>query len=429
MRQKLFVLSSDAMIFEDLELLKTLPNYKKYLSNCSMVENVKAIYPSVTYPCHATMATGMYPNKHGITSNFDFEPSIDPMPWNWFADKIKTDDIFTAAKKAGLKTAGVFWPVTGNHPDIDYLIAEYWTQNQNETLYNAFKRAGSDDNMLEIIDRHKDIMVERTHPMCDNFIVNCASDILEEYKPDLFMIHLANIDDYRHKYGLFNEVVDKGIVEVDNWIGQIFRAAEKSKILDQFNFVLTSDHGQIDIKRTINLNNLLLEKGYLKTDENNELLYWQVFCLGIGTSAHVYIRDKSDKSLYKEVESLLIALGEKGMYGFNQVFDEKYVVEKYNLSGDFSFVLETDGYTSFGSSWKLPLITNEVVEDYRYGKATHGHLPEKGPQPFFLATGPGFKKNVRIKSANLVDGAPTYAKLLNIDLPDADGKPIDELLI
>ena len=65
-KKKLIVFSADAMVTEDLEHLKKMPNYQKYLSKGCMVERVKTIYPTITYPCHTSMCTGVYPNKHGI---------------------------------------------------------------------------------------------------------------------------------------------------------------------------------------------------------------------------------------------------------------------------------------------------------------------------------------------------------------------------
>ena len=58
-RQKLIVLSADALVYEDLAYLETLPNFRKYLSGGCRIERVRSIYPTITYPCHATMATGV----------------------------------------------------------------------------------------------------------------------------------------------------------------------------------------------------------------------------------------------------------------------------------------------------------------------------------------------------------------------------------
>lgn len=62
------------------------------------------------------------------------------------------------------------------------------------------------------------------------------------------------------------------------------------------------------------------------------------------------------------------------------------------------------------------------------GHATHGYLPEKGPQPTFMAVGPSFRENVWLDSAAMIDEAPTFAALLGVPLPAADGKVLQELL-
>ena len=91
-------------------------------------------------------------------------------------------------------------------------------------------------------------------------------------------------------------------------------------------------------------------------------------------------------------------------------------------------MLETDGYTTFSEDWVRPMIKNLDVSDYRFGHATHGHNPDKGAQPVFVAYGPDIKKGVEIERRPIVDEAPTYAKILGVDMPWADGVPIDEIL-
>ena len=68
------------------------------------------------------------------------------------------------------------------------------------------------------------------------------------------------------------------------------------------------------------------------------------------------------------------------------------------------------------------------TKDYRYGHATHGYLPEKGPQPVFYAKGPDFKEHVLLDHARLVDEAPTLAALLGVDFPNVQGVCLRELL-
>ena len=94
---KVVVISSDAMVGEDLNYYKTLPSYQKYFQGGAEITNVSSIYPTVTFPAHATMMTGMYPDRHGIFSNMQLIPEADPTPWQWDSSFLTCSDIFHAA--------------------------------------------------------------------------------------------------------------------------------------------------------------------------------------------------------------------------------------------------------------------------------------------------------------------------------------------
>jgi predicted AlkP superfamily pyrophosphatase or phosphodiesterase len=121
-KNKLIIISVDALVYEDLAVLAKKPTFKKILEEGSRVNTLRTIYPSVTYPVHESIITGMYPDKHGVINNEEFQVGKLKNDWNWFHDVARVKDIFDYAKAAGKTTAAVFWPVTGNHPNIDYLI-------------------------------------------------------------------------------------------------------------------------------------------------------------------------------------------------------------------------------------------------------------------------------------------------------------------
>ena len=121
-------------------------------------------------------------------------------------------------------------------------------------------------------------------------------------------------------------------------------------------------------------------------------------------------------------------MAEEGLYGISQVFTEPEIRERERLGGDFSFALESDGYTSFGDNWVRPAVIGYDQSDYRRGRATHGHLPDKGPQPVFVAKGPGFREGAELDACRLVDEAPTFARVMGVELPRADGRVLEELL-
>jgi predicted AlkP superfamily pyrophosphatase or phosphodiesterase len=428
MKKRLFVFSADALVGEDLVYLKTLRNFKRYLAGGSEIQTVRTIYPTVTYPAHVSMTTGTYPDTHGITGNLEFIPGNLAPPWLWFHDAVKVRDIFDAAKEGGYSTAAVFWPVTGRHPSIDYLIDEYWTQGAGDSMEAAFTRSGSSPEMMKIIARHFYNMVEREHPSLDYFIVNCTCDIIRQHKPEFMMIHPANIDSARHHYGVFNEKIDTALEQTDRWIGQIMDALEDAGLREETNFFLVSDHGQMEIKRTININVILADHGLIRCNGSGNIAGWDAYSLSNGMSALVYLKDPGNQKLYRETHTLLRNLCEEGIYGISRVYTESEAREKERLGGDFSFVLETDGYTSFGDDWKRPLVKKIDFSDYRYGRATHGYLPGKGPQPILVAKGPHVREGVVLEKGNIIDEAPTYAKLLGVELPGAEGKAIDEIL-
>lgn len=421
------VLSADALVGDDMDLFCKLPNFRKYIVGGSCVKSVKSVYPTITYPAHTTMATGVYPNRHGVNCNLvtPFESITNPIPWTWFHDRVKVPDIFDYAKGAGLSTAAVFWPVTGNHKSIDYLIDEYWTQSKEDNIIDMFRRSGSSESMIDIVKRHMGILKERHHPLADEFVIRCACDIIREYKPNLIMIHPANIDGYRHGNGLFGEAIDKGIYETDRWIGNLMAAAEEAGIADNLTFVLTSDHGQLEIKRVVNLNVILTEHGYIHLNENNNVVSWDAWIQSGGMCAFVYL---NDNTIETDIYKLLCKLRDEGLYGISEVFTAEEAGSKHHLAGKFSFVLETDGYSSFGDKCIRPIVTGINKTDYRSGVATHGYLPEKGPRPVFYCKGSAVNDGIVIENALLIDEAPTIAAMLGLELPDIDGNVLREII-
>lgn len=95
-KKRVVVISVDALVFEDIEYLSTKPSFSYMLSRGSIVERIKSIYPSITYPCHTTMSTGCYPDKHGILNN-TFDIPMDNPPWIFDHKYVRCDDIFDAA--------------------------------------------------------------------------------------------------------------------------------------------------------------------------------------------------------------------------------------------------------------------------------------------------------------------------------------------
>lgn len=429
MAKHVIVISEDAMVYEDTLTLRELPVFSSIWPKTARVRHMRSIYPSVTYPCHTSMMTGCYPDRHGIVNNELTNLQECSSPWHWFYDQVKTPSIFDAAKAAGLTTAAVFWPVTGNCRSIDYLVNEYWPQSPEESMRQCFLNSGSTPEVVEkCVDPHLWMQVNRTHPWCDEFITACACSIIREYKPNLLMIHPANIDAYRHQTGLFTSKVTHGLHEIDNWLGWLIRATKDAGIYEDTDFFIVSDHGQINISRVICPNVELARRGLIQVDGSGQVTDYVAMVKSAGASAQVYLKEPDNEQALARTEMVLKEMCQAGIYGISRVYTAQEAAQEERLAGEFSFVLETDGFTSFGNDWTGALCRTHDVTDYRFGRATHGHQPDKGPQPTLIAFGPSIRPGVVLDRGSIVDEPATVARVLGIDMGDIDGKVLEELL-
>ena len=434
MKEKhLIVVSVDAMVFEDLEYARTLPHFSKLLENGSLIERVQTIYPSLTHPVHATIMSGCPAGVTSVVCNEVFEPYKEVKRWYNYLDEVHCDTIFHAAKRAGLTTAAISWPVTSCGQDvIDYIVPCALTADfygMEDRPLDVYRKLGAQEFLMDIIaDAVDKYTWANAHPEVDNFMIACAVDVIKRYKPNLLMTHPSLVDSARHRTGIFTDAVKDAVKETDRWLGMLMDAIDEAGIADTTDFIVVSDHGQLNINRRVCPNVFLADKGYIKLDSEGKLLSYDAFIQSCGLSAEVFLSRPDDKKLYDEIYKLLSDMAEEGIYGFERVFTVPEVNERYGLSGEFSFVLESDGFSSFSEECVRPVVRTFDIEDYRFGHATHGHMPEKGPQPPFLAAGPSIKKGVTIPRGSILNHAPTFAKILGVELKDAWGKSVDEIL-
>ena len=438
--RRLVVISVDALFAEDKELLETRPNFKSWLDHASGCVNTKSVYPTVTYPNHVAMDTGCYADRSGLYSNYHFVTSGDSgRHWIWEGDSIKVDTIFDAAKKAGYTTANGFWPVTCySTGSIDYHIPEYWLVNDGETVEQAFLDRGTSPEVNEIVKANKKYLragvpyyIDK-QPEYDDFIVHCDCDIIRKYKPEVLLTHWCVVDDYRHRFGIDHPKVKGEAMDwVDHFFGMIVEALKDAGVYEETDIFVVSDHGQMDTQRKIRLNAFLVDRGLITLDAEGKVRDYTALMISQGMSCHIHLKDPSNKADWQKTYGILNEMAEVGIYGFQKVFTKDEVRKEYHLDGPFDFVLEGDGYTSFLDGFTPPYVWREDRTeqwDHRHGKGNHGFMPSKGPKPMLWCKGPHIRPDVWLPEHEVVDEAPTYALLLGAELPDAQGKPMEELL-
>jgi len=415
MQQKLILVSMDALFREDLDYLKTKPSFGWLFANSARVERVKSVYPTLTYPCHGTMITGCWPAKHGLLNNYMLQPGRAAPDWQWYHDVFKIPDLLDAAKARGLTTAAIGWPAMGNHPNADWIVGEIAaTRAKNEAEFRAdYLRTGTTEALWEEVGAPNIFWrtEQGNNVTCFNAAACCG--ILRGHQPDLTILHLGEPDSVRHKFGVNAPEVREKLDQAERMLTWLLEAIRDAGMADCTNLIVTADHCQMDVTRTANPNVRLAEQGFLTLNEDGSVADWRAWCLSTGMSATVHVKDPADEA------AVFACLN--GQAGIERVFTRAEAAA-HGYDGDFSFMLESDGKTKIDNHWQRAYLTAHGV------KGCHGYLPEKGPRHPLLACGPAFRTGAALEHADLIDGAPTWARVLGLDLPDADGRVLEELL-
>jgi predicted AlkP superfamily pyrophosphatase or phosphodiesterase len=182
-----------------------VPNLLRFLKEGTYADGVQGVVPTVTYPSHTTLVTGVWPAKHGILANATFDPlHKNAEGWYWYAEDIRVATLWDAAAKAGRLTASVEWPVTvGAH--INYLIPEFWRANTPEDA--KLLRAVSTPGLL--VEAQAEIGpycadgIDSTVP-ADQIRGRYAQWLLEKKHPALLTLHLIALDHIEHESGPFS---------------------------------------------------------------------------------------------------------------------------------------------------------------------------------------------------------------------------------
>lgn len=427
---KLLVVSVDAMHVDDISFARTLPAFARILEHAAVAE-IEGIYPSVTYPNHTAQTTGCPPARSGIFNNLQFQPGNgDRSEWFWDADLIKVPTLFAAAKDAGLTVAAVQWPVTANERYVDWLVPEIASPQVFDGLEDQYRQTTDEASLERYILPNLDRVVT-TGPKRNYFpFVNHVSEqILRHERPDVMFVHLVEVDAARHAGGAYGPHVEQALREVDATLGTYLEALSDTGDLESTNIVLVSDHGHLDTEQHTNLNSIFLERGLLRVDDHGGLVDYDVFCLGAGLSGQLFLGEQLTADRRAEVEEVLAEIEATPEYRIEKIWTSDETLRDYGLDGPFDYVVESEPGVVVGMLWDRRPVVRRGDADFPAVLGNHGHAPRHGGQPVFIATGPDILPGVDAGRRSMLDEAPTFAALLGLSLPDAEGVVLTELLV
>lgn len=417
------VVSIDALITADIPRLRALPHIGKLMARASWAEDILCVYPTLTYPCHATIATGCYPDRHGIENNEVVQPRAVRPDWHWMRRDIRVPTLVDLAREQGLSTATVTWPVMGDS-GADYNIAEVWAPREEDDPTPWFREANS-AGATEIFEANKHMLRWMKTPQMDEFAAKCAADIIRTHRPDFMMLHLSYVDHQRHKLGVRSEELSRAFAFVDEQLGLVFAALEETGGVENTNVVLLGDHGQLYCDEMFHINTLFRDLGWL-TAENGVVTDYKVYASQCGLSAHIYLKEGMDAGA---VYAALLEQQKKYPRYLERIFTKEEAAS-LRLTGKFDFVIEAGDRVTFGRIPDADCLASPVEEmkEYKMAVSNHGHLPWKGDKPPFILSGPDVRSGVVLQGARLVDEAPTIARLFGAQPTHMDGAPLHAVL-
>lgn len=379
---------------------------------------VRSVFPSVTYPAHTSMVTGVRPAVHGITSNRTWDPLGENQDgWYWYAEDIRVPPIWQIATAAGLRTALINWPVTVG-AEVDYLVAEYWRAGTGDDV--KLIKALSTPGLLEATAaRFDDFWQTFTPPdTLDKASIDVAIHILETAPPELMFVHTWMVDEYQHRNGPWSDEARARIEEADTQIGRLIDAARRAGIWDRTTLVVVSDHGFLPVEQVIRPGVMLADMGLVTLDDQGGVTDWLATLRADGGAAFLYVKDDDDQVTRDALVEAFGDLAKQPDSGIHQVLMGDEIRAR---GGDPRAFMALDAAAGFSFA---PGFTGEVRTSTP-GKGTHGYDPLRPElHASLLIHGPGIAPGP-IEGARLIDLAPTIASWLGLSMPEARGRVLD----
>lgn len=425
----LIVISFDGLSTLDFEYIKSLPNFEKFINESACCKKVYSVYPTLTYPAHATIVTGKYPKNHGIINNTLLQPGRRSPDWYWQRKYIKGETLYDLAIKRGMKVAALLWPVTAKS-SIQYNMPEIFANKSwhNQIMVSLFN--GSPSFQITLNNKFGALRDGLRQPNLDNFTHQSLLYTIKEKKPDITFVHYTDLDTMRHHHGFYSKEAKEALKRHDSRLEDIIKTLKENNMYEDSTIIALGDHSSLDEDKIINLNILLKENGYINVNTSGNIIDYKAIIKNCDGSAYVYVKDSLNQKLICEIRDLIDDFNKK--YKCIEAIFTSDEAKELGADPRCALMLEANkGY------YFLDHLEGEIIKKIQPNEAgvvhdvtssTHGYSPFKEDYTtVFMAAGCGIKKGAVIEKMNLIDEAPTMAKLLGLELKNVDGRIVEEI--
>ena len=415
-----------------------LPNLTRMMHDGVYAKGVTGVLPTLTYPSHTTIMTGVSPAKHGIYSNTTFDPlNKNQVGWYWYTGDIKVPTLWDAAHAAGLKTANVYWPVSVGtsaiHAPIDFNLAQIWRTNTPDDL--KLQRSLSTPGLIAELETKAaiagapDVAAMDAAPghypngeeetvAEDETRARYAVELLALKHPDFMTVYFTGLDTEQHKTGPFSPSSNAVLERIDALVGQVRAAAEKQSPGHAYVCVI-SDHGFASVQHDVNLYEEFLANGLFTLNAQHTIESWKAMPWPMGGSAAVILADPNDAATKAKVDILLAKLAGDPANGIARILTHDEVISGRGLPNAESMVVMAPGY-ELGYGFVPPLVTPGT------NGGMHGYSPDRPEmRSSFFLTGPSITHDKSLDQIDMRNIAPTLARIMGARLPDAELPALD----
>jgi predicted AlkP superfamily pyrophosphatase or phosphodiesterase len=406
-----------------------IPFLRGLLREGCYAQGVTGVWPTVTYPSHVTLVTGVAPAEHGIYNNLEFDPRHQfAESWYWYAAQIRVPTLWQVARRAGLATASVGWPATVGAADVDFLIPEYWRIFHPTADLNP-----SDRHLMAALSRPEGMLVRMQASLgpylmgndvsrdADEIKTRFALSILAQHKPRLMTVHLSSLDEQEHAHGPFSDQANADLEAIDEMLARLSagaRAADPKTIT-----VVVSDHGFAALTHRVNLLLPFIKAGLLElhTDPATHatgVVSWDAQPWLAGGMAAVILRDPDDPALAGRVRRMLEELSHDPQTGIAALLERDDIAKRGAFPGASFLIVMKSGYYT-GAATDGVLVTD--MTDH----GGHGFAPDDPDmRAAFFAAGQGVAQHRDLGLIDMRRIAPTLARWLGVPMPSAAAPPL-----
>jgi predicted AlkP superfamily pyrophosphatase or phosphodiesterase len=398
--------------------LKT-PHLRLLAREGARAQGAVSVMPSVTFPAHTTIITGVSPARHGIRNNAVFDPDgALGGGWHFYYDDIRVPTLFGQARAAGLRTASVTWPVTAGAP-IDLDVPDMYPTPTLRDAKNviALARSGPFAAVIAEVLPAPEALVQ----MRDAVRARMAARFARE-RPDFLAVHFLELDEAQHQHGPRSPEALAALEQIDDALGTIIDELRGLGRWEETTLVVVSDHGFLPVTQQIHIGVLLRTLGLAPAEREGPPAPWRAVAMLAGGTCAIMMHPRAGAEDRRKVDDLVTLLLSNPSYGVGRAWRGAALEATGGFAGAQVVLEARPGFMFARSTEASELVT--ASPDFA---GAHGYDPRRPEmRGAFLLRGPRVRAGRDLGMIRLVDVAPTIARLLGVDLGRTEGRVLLE---